>query len=262
MAAATSAQLRFLTDAAYLMRQAAPHTSAHLMRRRIDLALTAQAQSQAPGQAATGASVPVAALPQTDVQRQLVCASCGLVLMPGSDNTTLTILSGRSSQKNRRKRKRDEKTGTAASEPDKNKKPHGPAAEPHAGITKVYKCGLCRRETRIVLPPPPPLSKQRKQTKQTKRMPAAAARAKDDDIKPAPAAAQTAIPPSGTPKPSTAARTAAVPPAPAKASSNASSKKRAKNRKAGLLALLDKSRSSDSSGLGGLNLSFDDFRRK
>ncbi|KJR82802.1 uncharacterized protein SPSK_03593 [Sporothrix schenckii 1099-18] len=261
MAAATSAQLRFLTDAAYLMRQAAPHTSAHLMRRRIDLALTAQAQSQAQGQAATGPPVPVAALPQTDVQRQLVCTSCGLVLMPGSDNTTLTIQSGRSSQKHRRKRKRDEKTDTAASESDKNKKPHGPAAEPHAGITKVYKCGLCRRETRIVLPPPPPpLSKQRKQTKQTERKPAAAARAKDD-IKPAPAAAQTATPPSGTPKPSTAS-TAIVPPAPAKASSNASSKKRAKNRKAGLLALLDKSRSSDSSGLGGLNLSFDDFRRK
>lgn len=269
MAAATSVQLRFLTDAAHLMRQAAPQTSAHLMRRRIDLASSAQAGAAAAAAASAGPSMSIAALPQTDVQRQHVCTSCGLILIPGSDGTTLTIQSGRQAPKSKnknnnkdknknneleleRKRKRDDdKTETGLSEPAKTPHVHAP----HAGITKVYMCGICRRETRIALPPPPPLSKQRKH----KAVPAAVTKAEDATSTPATVQTTTTTTTKSQAAPTS---TTAAPPATAKAASNANSKKRAKNRKAGLLALLDKSRGSESSSLGSLNLSFDDFRKK
>ncbi|CAK7201961.1 hypothetical protein SEUCBS139899_004677 [Sporothrix eucalyptigena] len=262
MAAAASAQLRFLTDAAHLMRQAAPKTSAHLMSRRIDLASTPQATDVA------AATAPIAALPQTDTQRQHVCTSCGLILIPGSDGTTLTIQSGRPSQKKNkdkkkldaeRKRKRDDKTGEAS---DKEKSASKPAKAPHApvlhaGITKVYTCGLCSRETRIALPPPPPLPRHRK--------PKAMQESKIEDENPAPVQTTATVTTKTPDTPATAAlptsSATATTTASGKASTNASSKKRAKNRKAGLLALLDKSRSTDNSGLN-LNLSFDDFRMK
>ncbi|KAL1896773.1 hypothetical protein Sste5346_004406 [Sporothrix stenoceras] len=256
MATATSTQLRFLTDAAHLLRQSAPETSAHLMRRRIDIALNSQAQAAATaastgstGPLSSSTSAPIAALPQNDIQRQHVCTSCGLILIPGSDGTTLTIQSGLPSQKKEkkkldRKRKRNDKTETTSVEPDK--KPR--VQTPHAGITKVYKCGFCSKETRISLPAPLPLAKHRNK----KAMPTALP--KIEETEPTPAATQNLVTSS---KPQTPSSTAPPP----KAASNANSKKRAKNRKAGLLALLDKSRGSDSGSLN-LNLSFDDFRKK
>ncbi|CAK7225803.1 hypothetical protein SBRCBS47491_006013 [Sporothrix bragantina] len=261
MAAVTSAQMRFLTDAAHLMRQTAPRTSAHLMSRRIDLASTSQAAAVAAG------TTPIAALPQTDIQRQHDCTSCGLILVPGSNGTTLTIQSGRPAQKNKRakkpeperKRKRDEIDGktseaTIASEAPV-KPPHTPV--PHAGITKVYTCGLCSRETRIALPPPPPLPKQRK--------PKAVAGTQTEDETPAiastlvNAAAKSPSAPATAPPATTVTTTTST--TTAKSANNANSKKRAKNRKAGLLALLDKSRATESSGMN-LNFTFDDFRMK
>ncbi|CAK7239072.1 MAG: hypothetical protein STHCBS139747_000494 [Sporothrix thermara] len=261
MAAATSAQLRFLTDAAHLMRQADPETSAHLMSRRIDLASTAQAAAVAAGNA------PAVALPQTDVQRQHVCTSCGLILIPGSDGTTLTIQPGRPAPKSKkarkleaeRKRKRDEAdskaTADAANSKDPAKPPH--ATVPHAGITKVFTCGLCSRETRIALPPPLPLPKQRKLKAAT------GAKVEDEKLVPASsgAASGRAAAATSSSTPATAPRPLAASTATAKSSNNASSKKRAKNRKAGLLALLDKSRASDNNSTN-LNFTFDDFRMK
>ncbi|CAK7227548.1 hypothetical protein SCUCBS95973_006577 [Sporothrix curviconia] len=257
MAAATSAQLHFLTDAAHLMRQAAPGTSAYLMSRRIDIASASQAAAVAAGTA------PIAALPHTDVQRQHVCTSCGLILVPGSDGTTLAIQSGRPTAKNRkarrleaeRKRKQKQTRDENTTVSEKPKPPHAPVA--HAGITKVYTCGLCSRETRIALPPPPPLSKQRK--------PKAAAKAKAEDAKlasePNTTSAERKAPPTpaAAPPASVSTSTTVATTTAAKAS-NANSKKRAKNRKAGLLALLDKSRATES-GMG-LNFTFDDFRMK
>lgn len=260
MAAATSTQLCFLTDAAHLLRQSAPQTSAYLMSRRIDLAASSQSVA-----APAGSSI--AALPQTDVQRQHVCTCCGLILIPGCDGTTLTIQPGRPAPKNKskskkkleleRKRKRDEKDGEIETAATTTKVTETPRIQkPHTGIKKVYACGACGRETRIALPPPP-LSKHRRQK--------AAAAAKATDSRPT--ATDTSLSPTiQTPTTTSAAlpaiTTTTTTTVTTKAASNANSKKRAKNRKAGLLALLDKSRGAESSGLGSLNLSFDDFRKK
>ncbi|CAK7275497.1 hypothetical protein SEPCBS57363_006717 [Sporothrix epigloea] len=262
MAAATSAQLRFLTDAAHLMRQTAPQISAYLMSRRIDLASTSPAL--------VSGTLSTATLPQTDIQRQHVCTSCGLILIPGRDGTTLRIQSGcrtlkstkakkSQGERNRnRNRKRDESDAkvmeaTVAAEV---KTPHAPVAR--LGVTKVYVCGLCSRETRIVLPLPPPLSKQRKHKA------VAEVRVSDESFASVPAESKSAartptVQPTALPLSADSARPLST--TPAKALNNANSKKRAKNRKAGLLALLDKSRATENNGMNS-SFTFDDFRIK
>lgn len=123
---------------------------------------------------------------------------------------------------------------------DKEKQPDG-------GIRKIYVCGLCSRETRVVLPAPAPLSKHKR-----------------DAIRTGKALERATVPTKTTPMEDIATGTKtslASTATPATNSANAGSKKRAKNRKAGLLALLDKKRESHG-GLGSLNLSFDDFRKK
>lgn len=86
------------------------------------------------------------------------------------------------------------------------------------GATKTVSCGRCGRETTVQLPPPPSVGRQKK------------ARA--------------------GPKGGAATRTPDVP----KPSANAGSKKRAKNRKAGLQALLAESTTSASKSGSGLTL--------
>lgn len=262
--AAASAQLSFLMDAAHLLRQSAPETSAYLMRRRMDLvsgtsmtATTANAVSAATS--ATGTLL--AAAQQKDAHRQHICACCGHIMIPGCDGTTLTIAPGRPLAKNKKKRKRghdrapgqddsQQKLATAA-KPEKM-----PKVMPHAGITKVFTCGACGRETKVALPPPPPLPKPRGPNAEAAEKKAGQRRTAAEQATANASTSKTA------PAPATAAKTPAAAAAPAKTSSNASSKKRAKDRKAGLLALLDKSRETESGSFGGLNLSFDDFRRK
>lgn len=251
-AASTTAQLRFLTDAAHLLRQTAPETSAFLMHRRTDVLATISASASASSNTATTASSSVSAsaqaalaFTQTDAQRQRVCSSCGHILIPGSNGTTLTIQSGKA--KKSAKRKRDSKDDSKSAKTD----PKETREDVHTGITKVFACGSCSRETRIALPPPPPLPKNR-------RVKPHKAVAKEE---PALEIQKQTL----STAPSTESKhNKAAPPPPAEApkSTNANSKKRAKNRKAGLLALLDKNKGGDSSGFGGLGLSFDDFRKR
>ncbi|KAM4060104.1 RNAse P rpr2/Rpp21/SNM1 subunit domain-containing protein [Hirsutella rhossiliensis] len=59
-----TASLDFLTDAAHLLRGAAPETSAHLMRHRADLLSHAN-------------------VPQHELQRQHVCSACGHIMIHG-----------------------------------------------------------------------------------------------------------------------------------------------------------------------------------
>jgi hypothetical protein len=157
--AAHSPAINYLTDAAHMLRNAAPETSAHLLSQRAALLY---AHDMAP----------------SDPQRQHVCAACGHIMIPG-EATELKLESLRS--------KRTVKKKTQSSASDKTAKP-GSAS-------------LCARVTRIPLPAPEAVTR-RKVTKSKSQNATA-----NNEIQ----------------KPATA---------------NASSKKRAKNRKAGLQALL------------------------
>ena len=157
-----------------------------------------------------------------------------------------------------RKRKRDEKTDARVMETTVSaevKIPYAPVAR--LGVTKVFVCGLCSRETRIVLPPPPPLSKQRKHKA------AAEVRLSDEGFAFVPGESKSAaksptVQPTALPLSADSTRPSTTP---AKAMNNANSKKRAKNRKAGLLALLNESRATEKNGMNS-SFSFDDFRKK
>lgn len=92
-----------------------------------------------------------------------------------------------------------------------------------AGPSKVFACERCTRYTRVDLPAPAPISRK----------------------KPLATASKTT-------------ETAKQPPT----SSNASSKKRAKNRKAGLQALLDQSQAGGTGARTGLGFSLSDFMKK
>lgn len=106
---------------------------------------------------------------------------------------------------------------------------------PNPGPTKALTCGHCGRLTNVKLPAPAPISRRKvKVEKATKG--------------------------SGSLGSSTTAQVQE--PASQKTSSNASSKKRAKSRKAGLQALLDQSNASRNSRPGGLGLSLADFMAK
>ncbi|KAF4510949.1 hypothetical protein G6O67_002793 [Ophiocordyceps sinensis] len=67
-----TASLDFLTDAAHLLRGAAPETSAHLMRHRADL-------------------VSHANVPQHELRQQHVCSACGHIMMPGQGGTRVKL---------------------------------------------------------------------------------------------------------------------------------------------------------------------------
>ncbi|KAK2589436.1 hypothetical protein QQS21_012887 [Conoideocrella luteorostrata] len=160
-----SADVTYLTDAAHLLRQTAPETSAHLMRQRADLMYHND-------------------LDQHEVQRQHVCGACGHIMIPGEK--TLLKLEPRKVQKGSKK-------PTTRQSHDK------PAL---VGPTKIITCGFCNAVTKISLPAPE-------------------AAARRSNL-----------------KSRTAKRNPATGPQEQKLAANASSKKRAKNRKGGLQALL------------------------
>ncbi|PNP41138.1 hypothetical protein TGAMA5MH_07008 [Trichoderma gamsii] len=166
--AAHSPAINYLTDAAHVLRNAAPETSAHLLSQRAALL---SAHDMAP----------------SDLQRQHVCAACGHIMIPG-EATELKL------ETLRTKRFKGRKAQTSAS--DMAPRP-GSARE----RSKHFSCGLCARVTRIPLPAPEAVTR-RKVTKSKVQ-----SSSTNNEIQ----------------KPATA---------------NASSKKRAKNRKAGLQALL------------------------
>ncbi|QPG97875.1 hypothetical protein C2857_006964 [Epichloe festucae Fl1] len=168
-----AADLDFLTDAAHLLRQTAPETSAHLMRQRADLMYHN-------------------GLAQHELHRQHVCDACGHIMIPGQ-KTTLKLDGRRSMDK-------------AAS----------------TGPVKSITCGHCKRATRISLPAPEAVSRR--------KTPQAPAINKKTNM--------PVMPVSGLHDQK-----------PASNASNASSKKRAKNRRGGLQALLSGQQQKSSKSL-------------
>lgn len=200
-----SPQVHFLNDAAHLLSQSAPETSAFLMRRRNDLLVEND-------------------VPISDAQRQHVCCCCGNIMIPGQGDTlkieTQKIL--RSKTKKQPRPPQTSAASPAASSSNRRVRP--------GGISKVITCGNCSKGTRLRLEGPSPISRKR------------GAQQKTSQEKQAQTQALTAEPP--------------------KLSANASSKKRAKNRKAGLQALLDQKQGSASSSSSSFGLSLSDFMKK
>ncbi|KAK7707026.1 hypothetical protein SLS64_007234 [Diaporthe eres] len=109
--------------------------------------------------------------------------------------------------------------------------PAAPSSSQKPGMSKVFTCGNCSRYTKLQLPAPKPL-KARGRSKRVDQQKVL------QEKRPA------------------------APAEPARLSANASSKKRAKNRKAGLQALLDQRSGQSSSPSSGLGLSLSDFMKK
>lgn len=162
-------------------------------------------------------------VPVTDHQRQHVCSCCGHIMVPGQ-GTELRIGAGRTPKGGVRKQPKAQAQGAPppAAAPASSHKP---------GISKVFECGNCSRYTKLQLPAPKPL-KPRGRGRRVE---------------------QQKVPTEKRP---------AAPTEPARLSANASSKKRAKNRKAGLQALLDQRSAQGPSPSSGLGLSLSDFMKK
>ncbi|KAG5974571.1 hypothetical protein E4U58_002845 [Claviceps cyperi] len=167
-----STDLGFLTDAAHLLRQTAPETSAYLMRSRAEL-------------------MHHNGLAQHETQRQHVCGACGHIMIQGQQSKLTLERCPRSKAPG--KRTGSERSAAKASTMTKQ----GPA--------KSIICGLCKRITRIRLPPPQAVHRRKKLQMRAAGNNSNVAVPELDDHKP---------------------------------TANASSKKRAKNRKGGLQALL------------------------
>lgn len=159
---------------------------------------------------------------QPDVQRQHVCGCCGHIMVFGNGDAFKIV-----SIKRVYKRK-------ASS--TKNK---ANAVPPRAGCRKTLTCNKCGRYTKISLPPPGRIPKRR--FGHTAR----------------PSTVLTGV--ANTTPQLTSANVPLVASTsePVKTSANANSKKRAKNRKQGLQALLQQS--SNSKSQAGLGLSLADF---
>ncbi|KAF4123669.1 RNAse P Rpr2/Rpp21/SNM1 subunit domain [Geosmithia morbida] len=207
--------LQYLTDAAYLTMTRSPTVSARLMRQRSNLLFQND-------------------LSPSPVQRQLSCGACGTILIPGMGSTTVKLEPRRTHARRthaRRTHARRIQSGSSSSSSSSsggdaknsdsntktNSKPSSSStrscgvAATKRGTDKAIRCSRCRKTTRIDLGAPPPASRPKK-TKVGGGKPAAAAAA--------------------------AKGTASASPLPENKSANASSKKRAKNRRAGLQALL------------------------
>lgn len=216
-----SPHIHFLNDAAHLLSHASPETSAFLMRRRNELLVEND-------------------IPISDTQRQHICSACGHIMIPGShQQDTLKMETEKERMALRRSKKRSSKTSTSSrasqqqtsSTPTTAPPPPAGRAMP-GGISKVMTCGSCSRKTRLKLEGPRRISRIRKANLESKAL------VDGRKLQQGPA---EPIKPSS--------------------SANASSKKRAKNRKAGLQALLDQKKSSGSSS-SGFGLSLSDFMKK
>lgn len=169
-------------------------------------------------------------VPIPDHQRQHVCSCCGHIMIPGQ-GTELKV--GVDKALKARIMKRPKAQGTAATA--------AASSSQRPGVSKVFTCGKCSRYTKLQLPAPKPSLKARGRNK------------KVDQVKALPADKRLAA---------TAAPAATAHTEPARLSANASSKKRAKNRKAGLQALLDQRSGQTSGASSGFGLSFSDFMKK
>ena len=159
----------YLTDAAHLLRLAAPEISNHLMGVRNGFLSQFGVCAQ-------------------DVQRQEVCGACGHIVLPG-DTLKIRLESSRASWPHRKQKARKQRHDSQ-------------------GPEKIVTCGRCNRFSKVSQALPPKIQRHREGSR--------VATAKD--------------------KMTTTENNAQKPTA------NASSKKRAKSRKAGLQTLLSEQR--------------------
>jgi hypothetical protein len=159
----------------------------------------------------------------SDKHRQHICSCCGHIMLLGQ-GSELQV--------------KAEQTNSQKSRPSQKLKGNGqgkPRPQTSLGPMKVFTCGHCGRLTNIKLPAPPSITRRK---------------AKADKVdKPSGLGVGASL--FGTAQETTSQ----------KITSNASSKKRAKSRKAGLQALLSQSSASRNSGPG-LGLSLADFMQR
>ncbi|KAK0741016.1 hypothetical protein B0T18DRAFT_332432 [Schizothecium vesticola] len=168
-------------------------------------------------------------LTQPESQRQNVCTCCGHILVPGCGGSALIFKS------EKRVPKKAQSTGHRGQEEPADTKPR-------AGPTKVLTCGHCGRLTETKFPAPGPISRRAMRAGRVVKT-----QAQTHAQVPAPATnARSTIEPAREPV--------------QKPTASGNSKKRAKSRKAGLQALLERS-SASRSGLG-LGLSLSSFMQK
>ncbi|KAI1352875.1 hypothetical protein F5Y01DRAFT_84712 [Xylaria sp. FL0043] len=170
-------------------------------------------------------------LDQSDVQRQRVCGCCGHIMIAGRDSDELAMESSKTRHPKRRRGNR-RKTASASSSSSSPS-----PSSPEGRCRKIWTCGNCGRYTTIKLPPPDRIPRRR---------------FKQMTSRPTTMAGRVANTPS-----SAITTTTSITEPTTRVSANASSKKRAKNRKQGLQALLQQSASSKSQL--GLGLSLSDF---
>jgi hypothetical protein len=161
-------------------------------------------------------------MPPTDRQRQQVCTCCGHIMLLGQ-GSNLHIKATKPMGKKQ-----------PLTRGPKAKAANSPGPQPASGPTKMITCGYCARKTEIKLPAPATVSRRKIKVEKI--------------TKPSGPATTSSLPNTVQETPSQ------------KTSSNASSKKRAKSRKAGLQALLDQSNARSSKP--GLGLSLADFMEK
>lgn len=159
-------------------------------------------------------------IPLSDKERQHVCTSCGHIMLFGQDSDL---------QFSSRKRPTMKPRSVPGS---KGKATRLPGPQASSGPTKAITCGHCNRLTEVRLPAPARISRQKVKVVKSTKAPGIGVGA--------------------------SLSSAAQEPPSQKATSNASSKKRAKSRKAGLQALLNQS----SASRPGLGLSLADFMQK
>ncbi len=160
-------------------------------------------------------------MPVSDKHRQHVCGCCGHIMLLGS-GSHLQVKPGKRPNKKLRSAQRSKGMHAKRLDP-----------ETTSGPTKAITCGHCGRLTEVKLPAPGPISRRKD------KMEKVIAKASGQRAAPGSSSAAQEVPSQ-------------------KATSNASSKKRAKSRKAGLQALLEQS----SASRPGLGLSLADFMAK
>jgi len=162
-------------------------------------------------------------MPVTDKQREKVCSCCGHIMRLG-EGSRLHIR-----PEKRPARRRQSGQGSKGKAGKDSQRRRQVQEQTPSGPTKAITCGLCARLTEINLPAPAPISRRKVIEKTNKT-----------------AGVGASLPGAVHEPPSQ------------KSTSNASSKKRAKSRKAGLQALLSQS----SASRPGLGLSLADFMDK
>ncbi|KXX82773.1 hypothetical protein MMYC01_200746 [Madurella mycetomatis] len=160
-------------------------------------------------------------MPLSDKQREHVCTCCGHIMLLGQGSNL------------RFKQQKGVKWGHCSTRRSKPKPLQSRPSQPRAGLIKTTTCGYCSRATEVKLPAPAPTSRRNMKAQKASAPPTTGA--------------GSSLPPQETPLPKTGA--------------NASSKRRAKSRKAGLQALLDQSDAARSTRPG-LGLSLADFMER